>query len=234
MKKKLLFTVFIGLLLLNSCEREVDIYRFKADNNIIRFEFLEKNTIIADSASCIKFVIKINSNADSAYRIVLLSTQLGHFSNLKDSVILHTDMYGYATGWLFGNTQEGAGLLSAQVDQYRIDSVITFAPALPDDIILTVNKTKANNIADSIQVEVVLSRAKGFVSDNIKVFFSLSNTSNEEFETMPVVLPFQYSKNQRVHAVIRNPYQSTGKFILRCEVKLSDQTMSHRDINLMY
>lgn len=213
--KKLFLFLSILCFVFAACDRDDEVYsagnkNATATSDLLKIKSISRLQTEADSAATIVFEYKLNIEADSVNRYVLLQTSLGNFLNGKAIDTVRADAYGIAKASLL-SPKSGTAIITARLKSVVIDTSVTFTPALPDDMLLSANNyvldTNSNII---VSADLFRNPGRGIVSDPVKVSFSVSSLSGA---TQTLIYPsFAFSSDKKAVITIANPFKATGQF----------------------
>ncbi len=208
---KLLIVTIPLLLLFCSCEQTE--FRIGAENgpeidDVIKFESTLPESLVADSADHAEITIAINKIADMEYDSVLVTTDLGYFSNNTQSqyVVVNADK---KTSFLLNTgTKSGTAHIRARILGYSIEESLTFEKAYPTGIAFESTILKSTN--DSVSTTINLFRESGVAYESQKV--ALSYTSLDSTNALIDLPQTLYITDGSGKLSIKNPLEHTGRF----------------------
>ncbi|MCC9070755.1 hypothetical protein LNQ49_03955 [Flavobacterium sp. F-65] len=120
MKTKKIIGLILGIVIaFNSCSAE-DQLDF---TDVIKFEHLEQENLIADGVATLPITVKIKDGADPDKRTVIFTTDLGVFTNNATTITLVADANNTATAYLKSAAQ-GTATIKANVSTFNITKTI--------------------------------------------------------------------------------------------------------------
>ncbi len=211
---KFLLLFFAALLFFGCIKRDDDLYSVGNPigaqvADIIKITSVSKTGIEADNVTSSVITIKINPETDTLARMISVTTSLGTFQNGKTADIVTADANGIATVTLI-SPKPGITSFSAKIKSWSIDTTVTFIPALPDDMLVSVDNSVVDTNA-SITITDVLTRNpfRGSISDPCKVSFIVMPALGS---AALVCTPFSLSADKKATATITNPTHVKGSF----------------------
>lgn len=209
-----LIALLVCGILFNSCERDEDQYTIGNPGgpllaDIIGFQSIS-TPALADSFTPVLIKLKIDPQAAGNKKDIRLVTSLGSFSNNDTAITVGANSAGEVTVPL-KSAKAGLASLRATINNVRIDTFFTFAPAPPQDMILSSDKYLLDTLQNTTAViSARLFRDQGTVSDPIKVNFTV--TPDVPAAANLLIDPFVFSENREAKANLTNPYLSKGWF----------------------
>lgn len=227
MKRTILILTLAALLC--CCDRDDDVYTANADggvaiSDVIHFSSISHLELDADSSSRSTVTVNISPGAAPNNRDIIFRTSLGRFNNRDTTFVVRANALGIAHVMLLSDSS-GMASVSAQVGSYRIDTTMVFKPALPDDMLSSLDQYVVNNNTDvTVTTRLYRNPGRGKVSDPVKVYYELVPLNTVVSE---LVYPaFSFSDDGVAKAVLRNPYNITGQFRLQVKaVSASGDTL---------
>ncbi len=215
-KRTISAAMLLGACLLFSCQKERDANKYQVGANggpnvsdIISYTSVSQNAIPADGVATCDVTIKINAQADSQYRYVLLQCSNGMFDNGLGRDTVFANAYGYVKVSLHSLVAAPCHL-TASVRTYAIDTIVQFVPAMPDDMQLFADSQNVDS-TQSIRLTCVLSRRMGAVSDGLPVYYSITRADTIKGDSL-VVPAYSSTHSDTATAVITNPFFAHGYF----------------------
>lgn len=215
-----IFSSILILFLLLSCIKEDDYYSLNNPNglriqSIFYFDEIKNSNIEADGISKYKIKIKIHPESTVENRQLGLETSLGLFENGRNTDTVEVSANGEATFYI-SSTHPGEAKITAKVKTFIIDTIVNFIPALPHDLLISLDRFKIDT-TQSIEIRTSLFRDPfmGEVSNPIKIFYSIIPDS---IQSNSLVFPaLSFSENDLSSISITNPFSLKGGF--KVEVK---------------
>lgn len=209
------YLLLLGLsVCLYACKRDDKVYAPGNKNaakvsDIIKFSSISNLNPEADTVGISLINVRINPEADSSNRTVTFSTNLGVFINGQTSITVTANAYGDAqTG--IRSTIAGDAMISASIKSAKIDTLIHFVSALPDDLLISAdNYSVDSSQAVNITVSLFRSRIRGLPTDGAKIFFSVSPNMGIRALVYPA---FIISSDHKGIIEIKNPFRISGEF----------------------
>jgi len=207
-----LFALFLSSL---GCKKEDDTYSVGnkdgvALSNVLAFTAVTPVQLDADSASISTLTVKVDPEATAASKAVKFHTDGGKFSNGDTTQTVEANSEGYASAYLLSDTPRNAHIRVSVMDTYTLDTVVTFVPALPDDMLLAPDKYVGDTTASFIMTSSLFRNAqRGKVSGHIKVVFLVEPVDTSVNLVYP---PFAFTNGSDATVTLSNPYKAAGRF----------------------
>jgi hypothetical protein len=225
----IIFLICVPIIFFTSCHRDEDLLSIgnisgPSIESIIKIASVS-NYNIADSVTATMISIKINPESIVSKKEVKFNTSLGKFSNNDTSITINSTTAGMASAFLTSN-KSGVAIIKATVDGYSVDTLISFMPAMPQDMQVESDKYLLDTIASTTaNITSKLYRDTGVISDPVKVIF---NIKSDSAHTLPLLSPsFQFSDKKQVITTLTNPFKSQGWFTITAStVKQNGDTLS--------
>lgn len=220
-------------MLFTACEKDDDIYSQGSKDateidQILSITAISDSTITADGQTTSKISLKITQDAGLSNRTVMLSTDLGVFSNGEATETVTVDAYGNGQFQISSN-KTGKATIMATLKNTKVRTMINFIPALPNDMLISADKYVLNP-QESANITVALSRdpGKGVVSDPVKVSFSIIGTNAD----LLIIPPFARSDSGAANVALSNPFGIKGNFAITASAVNQDNTPFSRTIRI--
>jgi hypothetical protein len=237
MKHSVIVAAF-SFLLFSSCEKQDDLFSQQNPigpqiGDIISIQTVSSTQVDADGASLCTIKVKIYPQADVANRSVVFKvTGSAKFTNDDTVQTITANTEGFATA-SFYNKKAEAVQLKASILNYKVDTIINFKLALPDDMqFIADDYTPDSTTGQPVVMTAKLFRnaGRGDVSDGAKVFFKitpLDTTINFIYQ------PFQYSQNKMAVDTAINPFKVGGRFNIEAKTVSSAGDTLRKFITIM-
>jgi hypothetical protein len=234
--KKGIYLIGVILCILSSCKRDDDVYTIGSKNGVnpntlLKITSLSSLQIEADTASLITIKLNISANADTASHTINASTSLGTFLNGKSTITLIANATGEVTTFIRSG-QAGKAQLSFTVQNIKADTVVTFIPALADDLLLSADKYQGDTtVSYNLTTSLIRNAGKGIVTDPDKVWYTVAPPS---IVAKTLICPaFVNTIKGTSSAVITNPYKTTGNFTIQAKTLNSSGDTLRKSITLV-
>lgn len=218
-----------------ACDKEDELYTEYTSkteiSNVIAFTKVPDGKLSADSVSSTRFEIKIASNADSAYRRILVTTDKGRFSNKNDSIFVQVDATGYGQFDLISGTEIGPSTIQAKIKDIIIDTVITFSPSYPEDFLMETS----HYVVDSNNTPVIKVKTfknTGIITPNTRVHYIIKR--NDSASTYPIIPPYSVIKNDSTQVEIKNPFDAQGEFVVEAKIAVNEEDSLSKTVILKF
>jgi hypothetical protein len=216
------------------CVREDELYSLNNPNgininSIFFFDQANSSLIEADGTSKHQVTINIHPESSPENRTVSIETNLGFFENGRRTDTIVVDANGKRTFFLRSNST-GTARVSAKVKSFIIETQVTFIEALPDDLLVSLDKYNIDS-TQSIEVTTSLFRgpSRGIVSNPAVVFYSIkANSVNSQSLVFPA---FSQSENGKSKIMIENPFLTSGSFSLEAKCLSPNKDTIKRSVN---
>jgi len=220
MKKVKNLAKILILFFLLSCIKEDDYYSLNNPDglkidSIFYFGEIKNSNIEADGISKYQMKINIHPESTSENREIGLETSLGLFRNGRNTDSVIVDANGEGTFYL-SSSLPGEAKITAKVKTFVIDTTVNFIPALPHNLLISLDKFKIDT-SQSIEIRTSLFRDPfmGEVSNPVKVYYLVVSDS---VQSNSLIYPaISQSENNESTISITNPFFLKGGF--KVEVK---------------
>jgi hypothetical protein len=128
---------------------------------------------------------------------------------------LTPDAFGVATAFVISNSP-GPAEISANLQSYIVDTLIEFAPALPDNMLMVSSKYTGSP-TDTFVVSCQVFRDTGKVSNPIMIDFRQNPVASAGQGL--VFAPFANTSAGKATVIVYNPYQVTGTISVGASTK---------------
>ena len=223
----------LSILYFYSCKRDDDVYSINAANgpqlnDIIRFSSISRMQLDADSTT--ESTITVRLDPEVAPTSIVFKTSKGVFDNGDTTQTIASNSQGIASVNILGD-KTGTARVSATVKTYKIDTALTFIPALPDDIIVTADAyTVDTSVSINIITTLVRNPGRGKVSAPLKVYYA---TVQVDSNTQKLVFPpFSFTKQDQGTAAINNPFKVNTSFTFQAKVVSASGDTLRRNVFL--